>query len=316
MNFAVQVLRLTDYLEILTRNMFILKKINQLNRLPLRYGIRMLLFQLKKTLGLTYTDSDYQLNTFLTTHLLRFNGSLKNEEINTYTSDFYFDENNKCGITLRKPPSSDFAVFEQVFLLKEYEPLIKLIKTEESRIKRAMNIIDAGGNIGLTSIFFNKHFPFSKFGIIEPDIENLKILERNIRQNNFASCAVIPGGLWNKDCYLKTGRDFRDGNDWSVSVEESETATGLKGFSISSLMKLLDFDCIDILKIDIEGSEKHLFKDDVAASEFLLKTKYLAIEIHDEMNCREHINALLTVNNFEFFFQDGLTIGVNRKLVN
>ena len=275
----------------------------------------MLLFQLKKTFGLAYNHGDYQLNTFLTTHLLRFNSYLKKEEINTYTTDFHFEENSKCCITLRKPPSSDFAVYDQVFVLKEYEPLIKLIKDNEQGVKRQMNIIDAGGNIGLTSIFFNNHFPLSKFGIVEPDNDNFKILKKNMHQNNFASISAIQGGVWNKDCFLKLNRDFRDGNDWAVSVAESAEATSLKGFSITGLMKLFNFDIIDILKIDIEGSEKQLFMDAAAASEFLSKTKYIAIEIHDELDCRKQINEILTANRFQYFLKDGLTIGVNRNLV-
>ncbi|MEP6596723.1 MAG: FkbM family methyltransferase [Ginsengibacter sp.] len=264
---------------------------------------------------LPYSKVDYQLNAFLTTHLLRYNAFLLNEDQNTYTSDFYFGKENACRITLRKPPSSDFAVYDQIFVLREYDPLVELIKSIRSENVRPLNIIDAGGNIGLTSIFLNNPFPGSRFGIIEPDLQNFKILEKNINQNNFSDCMLINGGLWNKNIGLKVNRDFRDGNDWSVNVTESEKPTELKGFSIPTLMEQLHFDVIDILKIDIEGSEKQLFSDPDSASEFLSKTKYIAIEIHDEFECRDHINDCLTENNFEFFLADGLTIGVNKNLV-
>ena len=295
--------------------MFILKKLKQPNRLPVLYSCHLLFFQLRKTLRLPYAENDYLLNSFLTTHLLKYNGFLKKEEGNSYSSDFYFDEDSKSSITLRKPPSSDFSVFDQVFVLKEYQPVVDLIKKNEPGIKGSMNIIDAGGNIGLSSIFFNKQYPGSRFGIVEPDNENFKILEMNTGQNNSALCATIKGGVWNKDCSLKLNRDFRDGNDWAVSVFESTDSLGLKGFSIPGLMKLLDFESIYILKIDIEGSEKQLFMDTNAASEFLSKTKYIAMEIHDELDCREQINETLIANHFEYFLQDGLTVGVNRKLI-
>lgn len=295
--------------------MFLQKKIHHLNHVGLPFRFRLLFFQLKKTLNLPYSIDDYQLNSFLTSHLLRYNGYLKKEENNAYTSDFYFEGNLKSSMTLRKPPSSDFAVYEQVFVLNEYQPLVDLINKNEPGNKHPLKIIDAGGNIGLTSIYLNKFFLGSKFGIVEPDSDNFKILEKNIHQNNFASISAIQGGVWNKDCFLKLNRDFRDGNDWAISVAESEEATSLKGFSITGLMKLFDFDGIDILKIDIEGSEKQLFMDADAASEFLSKTKYIAIEIHDELDCRKQINEILTANRFEYFLQDGLTIGVNRNLV-
>ena len=296
-------------------NMFLLKKIEDLKRLPIFYRYRLLYFQLIKTLHLPFSKNDYQLNSFLTTHLLKYNGFLIKEESNSYTSEFYFDGDSKSSITLRKPPSSDFAVYDQVFVLKEYQPLVDLINKNEPGNKQPLKIIDAGGNIGLTSIYLNKFFMGSKFGIVEPDSDNFKILEKNINQNNFVSISAIQGGVWNKDCFLKLNKDFRDGNDWAVSVAESAEATSLKGFSITGLMKLFDFDIIDILKIDIEGSEKQLFMDADAASDFLSKTKYIAIEIHDELDCRKQINEILTANRFEYFLKDGLTIGVNRKLV-
>ena len=296
--------------------MLVTKKLNDLKHVGFSHKIRLLIFQLKKTLGLSYAHADYQLNALLTTHLLEYNGFLTDEDSFTYTADFYFDSKIKSSMTLRKLPSSDFAVFEQVFVLKEYGALVEVIKKHEPGLSRPLNVIDAGGNIGLTSIFLNTKFPGSQFGVIEPDDKNFKILERNIKQNNFTAATAIHAGVWNKDCFLKQHRDFRDGNDWSVTVVESEAPTALKGYSVKNVMQQLNFDCIDVLKIDIEGSEKQLFMDADAASEFLCKTKYIAIEIHDELDCREQINAVLTTNHFDYFLQDGLTIGVNRKLVN
>ncbi|GEO07611.1 hypothetical protein SAE01_01070 [Segetibacter aerophilus] len=178
-----------------------------------------------------------------------------------------------------------------------------------------MKIIDAGGNIGGTSIFFHNIFPGAKFIIVEPDNGNFDVLQKNIKQNNFGSYKLIKGGLWSKCCYLKIDRDFRDKNDWSVQVVESEKPTDLLGYDIAGLMKLGNFDTIDILKIDIEGAEKKVFDDFNSVSAFLSKTRFIAIEIHDEYNCREQINDCLLQNNFIFFTAGELTIGANKSLV-
>lgn len=295
--------------------MFLLKKLHHLKRFPLPYQLRLLLFQCRKTLHLNYSIADFRLNSFLTTHLLRHNAFLLNEDENSYTAAFYNEKDKLYTMTLRKPPSSDFDVYDQVFVLNEYQPLADLIKRNRPD-NRPLNIIDAGGNIGVTSIFLNTVFPGSRFGIVEPDIDNYKMLERNVKQNKFVDYQLVNGGVWNKDICLKINRNFRDGNDWSVSVTESADATALKGFSIPTLMKLLNFDVIDILKIDIEGSEKQLFSDCSVATMFLSKTKFIAIEIHDEFECRDKINDCLFKNDFDFFLVDGLTIGMNKNLVN
>lgn len=78
-------------------------------------------------------------------------------------------------------------------------------------------------------------------------------------------------------------------------------------------MEQNNFDCIDILKMDIEGAEKELF----AASDlsFLKHTKCIAIEIHDEFNCRNSIYQRLADYGFTRFNAGELTIGVNRNFL-
>ena len=71
---------------------------------------------------------------------------------------------------------------------------------------------------------------------------------------------------------------------------------------------------MDILKIDIEGSEKQIFTSPVANFNFLKSTKCIAIEIHDEFDCREEICNILTDYGFVLFNQGELTIGINQKL--
>jgi hypothetical protein len=171
--------------------MFLINKISHLKRLPFSFRLRLLLFQFKKALHLKYSNEDYALNSFLTSHLLRYNGFLLNENEYSYTATFYLSINIKYTVTLRKPPSSDFAVYDQVFILNEYQPLADLIKKNEPENRGPLTIIDAGGNVGITSIFFNNIFPGSRFIIIEPDKENFRMLEANIRQNKFIESKLV-----------------------------------------------------------------------------------------------------------------------------
>ena len=67
--------------------------------------------------------------------------------------------------------------------------------------------------------------------------------------------------------------------------------------------------------MDIEGSEKEVLTSMDANVEFLAKTKCVAIEIHDEFDCREAIYEILKKYNFEFFNSGELTIVVNKNLI-
>jgi hypothetical protein len=70
---------------------------------------------------------------------------------------------------------------------------------------------------------------------------------------------------------------------------------------------------IDILKIDIEGSEKQVFTQVGASLDFLRITRCLVIEIHDEFNCREDIYNILTANHFEISEAGEMTIAINKN---
>src|SRR5690554_5333375 len=84
---------------------------------------------------------------------------------------------NGYKIKIRKQPSSDYNVFSQVFINKEYEPPVSYFVKNNLQLK---TVIDAGANIGLTSVYIKNHFPEAKIACIEPDYNNLKLLKFNL----------------------------------------------------------------------------------------------------------------------------------------
>ena len=69
-----------------------------------------------------------------------------------------------------------------------------------------------------------------------------------------------------------------------------------------------------MLKIDIEGSEKQLFKNNNSDVDFLDITKFIAIEIHNELNIKEHIENILKERGFSLSESGEYLIGKNRFL--
>ena len=68
---------------------------------------------------------------------------------------------------------------------------------------------------------------------------------------------------------------------WAMTVEEDAENGTVKGESIQTLMKRNNIDHIDILKLDIETSEKNLFAENYQS--WLPKTHLIIIELHDRM---------------------------------
>ena len=241
--------------------------------------------------------------------MINSNGYFFYETINEVVSEFRNKFNNK--IKLRKRPSSDFDVFLQVFGWFEYQKVVEQYKENFVNTNK-LNIIDAGANIGLTSLFLHDNFEEPIIVCLEPEKDNYKVLEYNLMDKK--NIYKINGGLWSSNTFLNLISDFRDKNDWSFRVEETNDSSGIKAYSINQIVKEYNFEYIDILKIDIEGSEKQIFTANNVDLSFLNSTKCIAIEIHDEFDCREEINAILKDYGFTFFKNSELTIGINQNL--
>lgn len=163
--------------------------------------------------------------------------------------------------------TSDFPTFCQIFLENSYEG----IKSNNPKF-----IIDGGANIGLFAIQMKNKYPQSTIICIEPDLTNFLALKKNIQHydNIFAENT----GIWNKDTKLKVYDKYNCG-EWGFVVEEDNEAGEIDAVSIDSIMKKYDIDKIDILKLDIETSEKQLFTENY--ENWLPKTNLIAIELHD-----------------------------------
>ena len=210
-------------------------------------------------------------------------------------------------VSARRYPSSDLGILYQVLGKNEYQPVIDILK-KKFKSDTEIRIIDAGANVGYASLFFKAYFLNAKILSIEVDENNFSQIQRNFNLNNFSSLMPVKKALWKRRANLEIKRDFRDKTECSYYVEEVDQKTDLEGYSLQDFMKGQDWNFVDVLKIDIEGSERYLFENDLLADELLSKTKLLAIEIHDEFNIRPSIYKHLTRNGFQYFNHGDLTI--------
>jgi FkbM family methyltransferase len=167
-----------------------------------------------------------------------------------------------------RPNTSDLHVFHQVFVRKEYN--FKQNTTPNI-------IIDAGSNIGLYAIWMKNKYPNSAIICIEPDPENFAILKENLAA--YSNIHFEQKGLWNKNTKLHVWDKYNEGK-WAIVVEEKPDGN-IDAISITSLLEKYKYDTIDILKIDIETSEKQLFSSNYES--WLPLCKRIVIEFHDRI---------------------------------
>ena len=212
----------------------------------------------------------------------------------------------KTGIVLRKG-TSDIPTFNQIFVKKGYD---LDYYGESPRV-----IIDGGANIGLFSVLMKNKFPCAKIISLEPDKENFEILQKNVAAYSDIIC--INGGLWNKSVDLKVYDKYEMGK-WAMVVEETKEGEGdIKAVSISDLMSLYSIDRIDVLKLDIETSEKMIFEDNYAS--WLPKVKVIIIELHDwlEEGCSKPFFTAInkTFGKYKYLIRGENTIIINNDIV-
>ncbi len=170
-------------------------------------------------------------------------------------------------ISLRKG-TSDVPTFYQVFLDEQYHVL--------SKYKSAKVVIDAGANIGLFALKIHSSIPDAVIICLEPDKSNFDLLTKNIIK--YPKIKAINCGLWNKDTKLRVYDKYDYGN-WGFVVEEDLLSGTISALTIDTIMNQNQLSEIDILKIDIETSEKQLFSSNY--QEWLPKVKVILIEFHD-----------------------------------
>lgn len=211
--------------------------------------------------------------------------------------------NIKTSISLRKG-TSDIPTFFQIFLYNEYDL---------NFIKNPKIIIDGGANIGLFTVMIKNKFPNAKIISVEPDKENFEMLQKNV--SNYPDIYCENCGLWNKETNLKV-QDKMERGKWGITVEETSGDGDVKAISIQNLMNKYSFDRIDILKLDIETSEKKLFLENYES--WLPKTKMIIIELHDflEEGCSKLFFLAInkTFNKYEYMIKGENTAIINNDL--
>lgn len=194
--------------------------------------------------------------------------------------------------------TSDFAVFRQVCLSRQYDL---------PAVRDAEYILDAGANIGMSSLYFLLRNPRARVVAVEPDAENYAVAAENL--GRFADrCRLIHGAVWSQGGTLALRRGtFRDGRHWaSQTVPDSPDAKEhVRAYTVDELLREAGFPRFDLLKIDIEGAELQVFRD--GSVDFLDAADCCAVECHGK-EAREAFRAAAEGHGFALRTSGELTV--------
>ena len=169
--------------------------------------------------------------------------------------------------------TSDMWVLKQVLLDGQYDCALPLAPKV---------ILDAGANIGLSSVFFANKYPQSAIFALEPEASNFKVLESNAAP--YPQIKPLKMALWSEKKQLPLVDPH--GGHWGYLISEDGQTTGasqcgmVEGTDLESLMSALRLDGIDVFKIDIEGAEKEVFEN---SAKWIGKVRVIMAELHDQL---------------------------------
>ena len=138
-------------------------------------------------------------------------------------------------------------------------------------------IVDAGANIGLTSLCLANRFPQSQIVSLEVDAGNYDLLKKNCLL--YGNITPLFCGVWSHSTHLLI--ENTGGEAWAYQTKEvtAQTLGAIRAVGISDLLQQLAQSRIDLLKIDIEGAEYELFSRGL--DDWIDKVSNLVVEIHE-----------------------------------
>lgn len=180
---------------------------------------------------------------------------------------------------LRDSYPTDEIVVREIWVENVYE-------VDPSRLGRDTIVIDVGANIGSFSIYCA--FYGSKVLAIEPEPNNITALERNVELNGFKDRIEIfkfglsnfQGRAWITDeGGGSTIKDNRGKRIWRFLRRSKSDGVRLESIPVTTLDSLFEMNSlekVDVLKMDVEGSEIDILT--ATSRENLQKCKYITIE--------------------------------------
>lgn len=205
---------------------------------------------------------------------------------------------------------------------KEYPPeLLGLTNTTPSGGvggSMAPTVLDCGGHIGSFTMYVKSLYPTAKILVMEPVPDNLHLLKENIAQNNLANVTVIPFALYGQSgtYYIDlAGKQF----DAVHVTAEKPAHNNFVTIEAKILDQVLDQEhvsMVDLMKLDIEGAEYHVFEHSLPALSAHVKRIIMEFHPAGDQARRDEIVQRLCGGPFKLIYETKNILGFENSHLN
>ncbi len=181
------------------------------------------------------------------------------------------------------------------FIYQYKEIFVKKYYLFESS-SRSPLIYDCGANIGISCLFFKKHFPAARIKAFEADSKIAGILGDNLQRNGITDVDVYAKAVWTNNSGIEFYSDPADAG----SLYGKGDKIKVDSIRLKDLVEQEE-DQIEFLKLDIEGAETEVIID---LGESINRIKNIFIEYHSFIDRDQRLDRILGILNrsgFRYF---------------
>lgn len=192
--------------------------------------------------------------------------------------------------------TTDFFVFVNIWLLNEYDE--KLYFQDSNEI-----IIDIGAHIGLFTLFVKQFSKNIKILCFEPYIENFKMLNQNLNDNNIENVSIFKNIVSNKNQIISLF--INTDNAANNIYQESENFCSVESIKLEKIFEENNINTCDLLKLDCEGAEYEILLN--LDSKYYKKINKIIMECHNtitDFRSFNQLKRLLIKENFQIRSKD------------
>ena len=162
-------------------------------------------------------------------------------------------------------------------------------------------IIDAGGYIGVSTLYFKSIYPDARIIVFEPDPNIFSVLSKNVKTNDLKGITLVNAGLGNKNTF---GNFYPDGADGG-SFHKTRNMKKNSKIRLTKLSSYINRH-VDLLKMNIEGAEGEVFEEIEDKLHFV---KEIILEYHAFDNLPQNLGKILTIldrNSFRYLITNAV----------
>ena len=184
-----------------------------------------------------------------------------------------------------RPTRSDYSIFWQCLVQGQYDlaPFPQtpelLRRAEAMRAEGSLPVIvDGGGNIGFAVRDFARTYPFAHVVSVEPDQDNMRVLQRNAQEVPAGRVTPVLGAVASRTGHCRVIGTERGSAGLMTEFCDGDAPGAVPAFTIDDLVAKVPGGRPWIVKLDIEGAQNEVFS---ANCDWIGRTDLIILELDD-----------------------------------